>query len=153
MHPSINEWGLCQSLAYLITSPCLGSKIVLKLNNILVVHLFPNIFSEVSLGCSLTVILRTWSCWFHVNHPFSKNLCWIPLSWLVKLNNNLESWKIKALPNLVHFKWISFVCVCVQERRYLHWLILVISCSCYYHIQSLNWLWAIVKSNQNQQCS
>ena len=76
------------------------------------VHEFPNIFSEVLPGCHLTAMLSSWSSWFLVNHHFSKNLCWILLSYLVKLNNKLESWKIKALPNLVHSEGIC-LCLCV----------------------------------------
>ena len=59
VHSSINELGLYQSLALLITSSCLESKIVLELNNISVVRDIPNIFSEVLPGCSLTVMLRS----------------------------------------------------------------------------------------------
>ena len=59
VHFSINELGLCQSLALSIISSVLKSKIVLELGNISVVRDFPNIFSEVSPGCHLTIMLSS----------------------------------------------------------------------------------------------
>ena len=97
-------------LAYLIISSCLKSKIVLELSNISVVRDFSNIFSKVSPGRHPTVMLSSWSSWFHINHPFSKNLCCIPLSCLVKLNNNLESWKMEACPVQFILRDILYVC-------------------------------------------
>ena len=58
VHPSIDELGFCQTLALLITSSCLESKIDLELSNMSVVRDFLNIFSEVLPGCFLTVMIE-----------------------------------------------------------------------------------------------
>ena len=98
-----------------------------------------------------------WSlCWvrdhvgFSINHPFSKNLCWIPwASWL----SWTTTWRVGRwqLVRFSSFKGIS--CMCVEERWYLHQLILVTSCWTYCLAKTLIWVWAIPKSKQNQRCS
>ena len=71
------------------------SKIVLELSNISVVRDFPKIFSKVSPGRHLTAMLSSGSSWF-LKPPFLQESVSDTLSKLAKLNNNLESWKIKA---------------------------------------------------------
>ena len=92
----------------------LKSKIVPELRNISVVRDFLNISSVVSPGCPLTIMLSSWSSWFLVNQPFSKNLCWIPwASWLSWTTTwRVGRWKLVWLSS---FQRDILVCVCWRK--------------------------------------
>jgi hypothetical protein len=69
---------------------------------------------------------------------FSKNLYWIPCTSWLSLNNNLESWKTKALSDLFLLKGCLLLFMMKQGS---------ISSSNLLSSQSLIWVWTIVKSN------
>ena len=131
----------------------LKSEIVLELSNIPVVRDFPNIFSEVLPGCRLTAMLSSWPSWFsYKSLLLQESVLDIPelVGWARQQLGELGD---KSLSDLVHVKGYLLVCVCVEERWYLHRLVLVISCWIYCLVKTLIWVWAIIKSNQNQRCS
>ena len=60
-------------------------------------------------------MLSSWSSWFLYEPPLLQESVSDSRSQLVKLNNNLESWKIKSLPDLVRSKGIFLCSVCWRK--------------------------------------
>ena len=154
VHSSVNELGLYQSLAPWSYRLALKGKIVLELSNISVVCDFPIIFSEVSPGRHLTAMLSSWSCWYSCKPPLLQESVLDTPELVGQAKQQLGELEDKSLSDLVHVKgYLLCVCVCVEERWYLHWLVLMISCWIYCLVKTLTWVWVIVKSNQNQRFS
>jgi lysylphosphatidylglycerol synthetase-like protein (DUF2156 family) len=110
----------------------------LELNDISVIRDIIDVFLEVSPCCHMTELSSSWVSWFSESLLLQETN-WISWTSWLSLNNNLESWKTRALSDLILLKGMSSF-VCVEVRKYLLYGYAIFP-------KYLIWVWAIVKSN------